>query len=146
MNMFEEIMHRLSSKTRIRSLFKDVHLEDMERIIERLQGIINEKRAAEEEAAEKNKEKEASIEQIRQMLEAKGLSLSDLGAADEAQPKRRRNVSKYNFEYVTKSGDTVQWYGSTTGRLPRDFQAYLEETGKKRLDCVVEGSEQSEEE
>ena len=137
MNMFEEIMHRLSSKTRIRSLFKDVHLEDLERIIERLQSITEEKRAAHEAEQAKNKEKEESIEQIRQMLEAKGLSLSDLGVSEEDQPKKRRNVSKYTFEYVTKSGDTVQWYGSTTGRLPKDFQAYLDETGKKRLDCVI---------
>ena len=137
MNIFDEIMHRLSSKTRIRSLFKDVHLEDLERIIERLQSITEEKRVAHEAEQAKNKEKEESIEQIRQMLEAKGLSLSDLGVSEEDQPKKRRNVSKYTFEYVTKSGDTVQWYGSTTGRLPRDFQAYLDETGKKRLDCVV---------
>ncbi len=137
MNIFDEIMHRLSSKTRIRSLFKDVHLEDLERIIERLQSITEEKRAAHEAEQAKNKEKEESIEQIRQMLEAKGLSLSDLGVSEEDQPKKRRNVSKYTFEYVTKSGDTVQWYGSTTGRLPKDFQAYLDETGKKRLDCVI---------
>ena len=137
MNIFEEIMHRLSSKTRIRSLFKDVHLEDLERIIERLQSITEEKRAAYEAEQAKNKEKEESIEQIRQMLEAKGLSLSDLGVAEDEQPKKRRNVSKYTFEYVTKAGDTVQWFGSTTGRLPKDFQAYLDETGKKRLDCVV---------
>nr|WP_283777721.1 H-NS family nucleoid-associated regulatory protein [Sansalvadorimonas sp. 2012CJ34-2] len=130
-------MHRLSSKTRIRSLFKDVHLEDLERILERLQAITEEKRTSYEAEQAKNKEKEESIEQIRQMLEAKGLSLSDLGVAEDDQPKKRRNVSKYTFEYVTKSGDTVQWYGSTTGRLPKDFQAYLDETGKKRLDCVI---------
>ncbi|MCL6269713.1 H-NS histone family protein [Sansalvadorimonas sp. 2012CJ34-2] len=137
MNIFDEIMHRLSSKTRIRSLFKDVHLEDLERILERLQAITEEKRTSYEAEQAKNKEKEESIEQIRQMLEAKGLSLSDLGVAEDDQPKKRRNVSKYTFEYVTKSGDTVQWYGSTTGRLPKDFQAYLDETGKKRLDCVI---------
>ncbi|WP_281645763.1 H-NS histone family protein [Parendozoicomonas sp. Alg238-R29] len=138
MNMFEEIMHRLSSKTRMRGLFKDVHFEDLERIIDRMNGLLDEKRAAYEADQAKNKQKEESIEQIRKMLEEKGLSLSDLGGSEEAAPKKRRNVSKYTFEYVTKAGDTVQWYGSTTGRLPKDFQAYLDETGKKRLDCVVD--------
>ena len=143
MNMFEEIMHRLSSKTRMRGLFKDTHFEDMERIIDRMNSLLEEKRAAYEEYQAKNKEKEESIEQIRKILEEKGLSLADLGVAEEVAPKKRRNVSKYTFEYVTKAGDTVQWYGSTTGRLPKDFQAYLDETGKKRLDCVVkkEGEE-----
>ena len=32
MNVFDEIMHRLSSKTRIRSLFKDLHVEEIEKI------------------------------------------------------------------------------------------------------------------
>ncbi|CAM3772992.1 H-NS histone family protein [Parendozoicomonas haliclonae] len=142
MNMFEEIMHRLSSKTRMRGLFKDVHLEDMERIVERMQALIDEKRAEQQAAEEKNKEKAESIEQIRKMLEEKGLSLSDLGGSEDALPKKRRNVSKHNFEYVTKAGDTVTWYGSTTGRLPKEFQLYLEETGKKRQDCIVGGSEE----
>ncbi|MTI13723.1 H-NS histone family protein [Sansalvadorimonas verongulae] len=137
MNMFEEIMHRLSSKTRMRGLFKDVHFEDMERIIDRMNSLLEEKRAAYEEDQAKNKEKEESIEQIRKILEEKGLSLADLGATEEVATKKRRNINKYTFEYVTKAGDTVQWYGSTTGRLPKDFQAYLDETGKKRLDCVV---------
>ena len=142
MNMFEEIMHRLSSKTRMRGLFKDVHLEDLERVIERMQGLLEEKRASHEAEQAKNQQKAANIEAVRKMLEEKGLSLSDLGASEEAQPKKRRNVSKYTFEYVTKAGDTVQWYGSTTGRLPKDFQAYLDETGKKRLDCVIKSEDE----
>ncbi len=137
MNMFEEIMHRLSSKTRMRGLFKDVHMEDMDRIVNRMQSLLEEKRDAHEAAQAKDVEKLANIEQIKQMLAEKGLDISDLANLDEAQPKKRRNVSKYTFEYVTKSGDTVQWYGSTTGRLPKDFQSYLDETGKKRLDCVI---------
>ena len=144
MNMFEEILYRLSSKTRMRGLFKDMHLEDMERIIERMQSLVSEKRAEAEAEREKNKEKAENIEQIRKMLEEKGLSLSDLSATDDVQPKKRRNLSKHNFEYVTKTGDTVQWYGSTTGRLPREFQAYLDETGKKRQDCIVGGNNSEE--
>ena len=61
-------------------------------------------------------------------------------------PKRRRNVQKYTFEYQTEAGDTVQWQGATTGRLPRDFQAYLVRTGKKRLQCALEPIEEAIEE
>ncbi len=142
MNMFEEIMHRLSSKTRMRGLFKDTNLEDMERIVERMQTLVAEKRREVEQEKEKNKAKAENIEEIRRILEEKGLSLSDLGGYDDAQPKKRRNVSKHNFQYVTKTGDTVQWYGSTTGRLPKEFQAYLDETGKKRQDCIIDGGKE----
>lgn len=139
MNVFEEIQHRLSSKTRIRSLFKDTHVEDMERIVSRLSDILSEKQNAREKDEEKRQEKMDSIEDIKKLMSDSGVSMTDLGVLElEGTPKRRRNIQKFNFEYQTETGDTIQWKGATTGRLPRDFQAYLERTGKKRLDCALE--------
>ncbi|MGI9274867.1 MAG: hypothetical protein ACR2PT_08475 [Endozoicomonas sp.] len=139
MNVFEEIQHRLSSKTRIRSLFKDVHAEDLERIISRMNDVLAEKLEARERDDEKRKAKLESIDAIKQIMADRGVSLNDLGELEEAVgTKRRRNIQKYTFEYQTEAGDTIQWDGATTGRLPRDFQAYLDRTGKKRLDCVIE--------
>lgn len=43
MNIFDELLHRLGSKTRIRSLFKDVGMDEMERIINRLNEVLEEK-------------------------------------------------------------------------------------------------------
>lgn len=139
MNIFEEVLHRLSSKTRIRSLFKDVHAEDLERIISRLHDVLNEKQQAREKDEEKRKAKMDSIEAIKQIMADRGVSMNDLGVQDqEDAPKRRRNIQKYTFEYETEAGERIKWKGATTGRLPRDFQAYLERTGKKRLDCALE--------
>ena len=139
MNFFDEIMYRLASKTRMRTLFKDTHIDDLQRVIDRMQSLVEEKRSALEARHAKQKEKRASIAEIHQIIEQKGLSLSDLGIAEASSVRTRqqRNIRKLRFEYVTKNGDTVQWYGSTTGRLPADFQAYLKKNGKKRLDCVV---------
>ena len=138
MNVFEEIQHRLSSKTRIRSLFKDVHAEDLERIISRMNDVLAEKLEARDKEDEKRQAKMESIEAIKQIMNDRGVSLDDLGALEVELPKKRRNIQKYTFEYQTEAGDTIQWEGATTGRLPRDFQAYLDRTGKKRLDCVAE--------
>jgi DNA-binding protein H-NS len=137
MNVFEEIHHRLSSKTRIRSLFKDVHVEDLERIISRMNDVLSEKIESRNKDDEKRKAKLESIEAIKQIMADRGVSVEDLDILEEAAPKRRRNVQKFTFEFQTEAGDSVQWDGSTTGRLPRDFQAYLDRTGKKRLDCVI---------
>ena len=143
MNIFDEIQHRLSSKTRIRSLFKDVHVEDLERIIGRMNDVLAEKEEARNEEDEKRKAKQESIEAIKQIMADKGVSVEDLDGLDLAAPKRRRNVQKFIFEYQTEAGDNIQWHGSTTGRLPKDFQAYLERTGKQRLDCAIaEGEEE----
>ena len=138
MNVFEEIQHRLSSKTRIRSLFKDVHVEDLERIIARMNDVLTEKQEARDKEDQKRQAKLESIEAIKKIMSDRGVSLDDLGALEIEAHKKRRNIQKYTFEYKTESGDKVQWEGATTGRLPRDFQAYLERTGKKRLDCVAE--------
>ena len=141
MNIFEEVLHRLSSKTRIRQLFKDVHTEDLERIISRLNDALAEKQEARAKDEEKRKKKQESIEVIKQIMADRGVSMTDLGIGnldlDEAAPKRRRNIQKYTFEYENESGELVKWDGATTGRLPSDFQAYLQRTGKKRLDCAL---------
>lgn len=149
MNIFEEVLHRLSSKTRIRQLFKDVHAEDLERIISRLNDVLVEKQEARAKDEEKRKKKQESIEAIKQIMADRGVSMNDLGVGsnpelDEVAPKRqrRKNIQKYTFEYETESGERKKWEGATTGRLPRDFQAYLERTGKKRLDCALEQIEE----
>ena len=138
MNVFEEIQHRLSSKTRIRSLFKDIHAEDLERIISRMNDVLSEKLEARNKEEEKRKAMLENIEAIKQIMNDRGVSLDDLGTLEIETTKKRRNIQKYTFEYKTEAGDTVQWEGATTGRLPRDFQSYLDRTGKKRLDCVAE--------
>jgi hypothetical protein len=53
MNIFDEIQHRLASKTRIRTLFKDVHIDDIERIVSRLEGVLTEKKNAKNSAMSK---------------------------------------------------------------------------------------------
>ena len=53
MNVFDEVMHRLSSKTRMRGLFKDVHVEDLERIVSRLSDVLDEKKKSVLEEKEK---------------------------------------------------------------------------------------------
>ena len=142
MNIFEELHHRLGSKTRIRSLFKDVNTEDLERIINRMNDVLQEKFNEKEVEEAKREEKKRSIEEVKQAMADRGLSMSDLSLLDEIgkESKRKRNVSKHNFEYQTISGDTVRWYGSTTGRLPKDFQDYLDRTSKKRIDCIVDNN------
>lgn len=146
MNVFEEVLHRLSSKTRIRSLFKDVHVEDLERIISRMNEVLAEKQEVRQKEEARRQAKLNQIESIKKMMAESGVSMDDLGGLEQEAPKRRRNVQKFTFEYQTETGDTVQWQGATTGRLPRDFQAYLERTGKKRLDCALEEIAENEEE
>ncbi|MCL6269754.1 H-NS histone family protein [Sansalvadorimonas sp. 2012CJ34-2] len=137
MNIFDEVMHRLSSKTRMRGLFRDVHVEDLERIVTRLQDVLEEKKAAVEEQQEKIKAKQNSIEVIKKMMDEKGISIEDFGSTAVGE-KKKRNIKRYLFEFQDKSGSNHQWEGSLTGRAPKVFQEYLQRTGKERSDCIIE--------
>ncbi|MTI13587.1 H-NS histone family protein [Sansalvadorimonas verongulae] len=137
MNIFEEIMHRLSSKTRMRGLFRDVHVEDMERIVSRLQDVLDEKRQAVMAEQQKLQAKKDSIDAIRKMMEEQGVSLEDFGQP-AAGEKKKRNIKRYLFEYQDADGGVHQWEGSLTGRAPKLFQDYLQRAGKERADCIIE--------
>ena len=139
MNTFEELLHRLSSKTRIRQLFKDVENTDLERILSRMKGVLEEKQNERDQEEQKRQVKNNSIEAIKQIMADRGVSMGDLGFGEGSPEKSRRNIQKYTFEYETAAGDTVTWQGATTGRLPQEFQSYLERTGKKRMDCIIAG-------
>ena len=143
MNIIDELHHRLSSKTRIRSLFKDVSVQDLEKILGRLNDVYAEKLKVREVEEEKRQKKLDKIKSIQKEMESLGLTLSDFDGASEGgkaakDGRKRRNVSKHTFQYESMSGDAIKWYGSTTGRLPKEFQDFLEKTGKKRTDCIID--------
>ena len=90
MNIFEEVMHRLSSKTRMRSLFRDVHVEDLDRIVIRLRDVLEEKRQSAVEEKEKQQAKQSSIEAIKKMMEEKGVSVEDFGQGLSGRKKEEK--------------------------------------------------------
>ena len=143
MNIFDEIISRLNSKSRIRSLFSDMDAEDMKRIIIRMNSVLDEKFKIKKLEKEQRKEKRNMIIKIQQTMKDNGLSLADFYEQNESisSSKRKTPREKYSFKYITLSGDTVFWYGSAVGRLPKPFQSYLDRTGKKRMDCIVNDSD-----
>ncbi|CAC9656414.1 MAG: H-NS family nucleoid-associated regulatory protein [Candidatus Endonucleobacter bathymodioli] len=141
MNIFDELLHRLSSKTRIRQLLKDVKAPELERILSRMNDTLKEKQLARDSEEENRQLKLQSIDAIKQIMADRGVSMGDLGLGGDSAPRRRRNTQKYTFQYETETGDSSLWEGATTGRLPRGFQTYLHRTGKKRMDCVIENQD-----
>ena len=130
----DEIMHCLSSKTRIRSVVKDLSSVELEKMIGLMGAILDEKKEKVKADAVQKKAKQSSIDAINKLINEKGLSLDDFGVG---HTKKSRNIQRYNFEYSTLSGDRVEWMGALTGRVPKEFQQYLQRTGKKRADCII---------
>ncbi|PJE80613.1 DNA-binding protein H-NS, plasmid [invertebrate metagenome] len=138
MNTIDDILKHLSSKRRVRYLFRDTHISDIEKIIKLMNSILEEKKHKHQAETAKLKARKKYAKEIQKLMVDKGLSLEDLCHELNSSTTTRRSIpTKHNFEYLTLSGDTVQWYGSSTGRVPRDFQRYLDKTGKNRMQCVL---------
>ncbi|MFK0569981.1 hypothetical protein [Endozoicomonas sp.] len=140
MTLLDELHHRLGSKSRIRSLFKDVSVQDLEKMLDRLKEVHGEKLQSRVKEDVKRQKKMSDIAAIQKEMTDLGITLSDFDNLTEPgkSNKRRRTAAKHSFQYKNMAGETVLWEGSTTGRLPRDFQKYLEKTQKKRTECIVE--------
>ncbi len=137
MKLMDELNHRLASKSRMRSLFKDTSVEDLDKVLNRLREIYEEKLQAKAELDVQRQKKLKDIALIQKEMVDLGLTLADLDTCESVNT-RRKTATRHTFEYQNAAGETVYWHGSSTGRVPKEFQAFLNRTQKKRMDCVVE--------
>ena len=108
-------------------------------MLDRLKEVHEEKLQSKVKEDANRQKKMTDIAAIQKEMAELGITLSDLDNINEPgkSSKRRRTVAKHTFQYKNSAGEKVLWKGSTTGRLPKDFQEYLEKTQKKRAECIV---------
>ena len=140
MNIFDEALSVLKSKVQVRKLFYDMHAEDLQRVIGRIEAIYEEKLMAQMEVEEEQARKKDALDEVVKQMKELGLSLGDIkGLVDDKSSDGRKGKTRqrYLFLYESVDGASVDWEGATTGRIPADFSAYLERTGKDRKACIV---------
>ncbi|WP_419534859.1 hypothetical protein [Endozoicomonas sp.] len=140
MNIFDEALSVLKSKVQVRKLFHDMHAEDLQRVIGRIEAIYEEKLMAQMEVEEEQARKKDALDEVVKQMKELGLSLGDIkGLVDDKSSDGRKGKTRqrYLFRYESVDGASVDWEGATTGRIPADFSAYLERTGKDRKACIV---------
>ena len=134
----DNLLSILRSKTRLRQLLKPMHPEDIQHVMVRIGYVLEEKRQDEAAAKEKQRQRQSQVDEIRTLMNEQGLTLKDLGDSGRKVRKPRQPTMRYTFQYQSGDGESRCWKGSKTGRLPLDFKVYLERTGKKRMECIVE--------
>ncbi len=142
MNIFDEVLSTLRSKVQVRKLFHDTHAEDLQRLIGRVEAIYEEKVMAQLEVEKQKAHKKEALEAVARQMKKLGLSTADMKAmvsdkGKSSDGRKGKTRQRYLFRYETKEGSSVEWEGATTGRVPTDFTAYLERTGKDRKSCIV---------
>ncbi|WP_330924317.1 H-NS family nucleoid-associated regulatory protein [Candidatus Sororendozoicomonas aggregata] len=138
MNIFEEAIDILKSKVQMRKLFQDMHVEDLQRVVSRIESIYDEKLQLQHEQQQQQSRKREAVEAVVNQMKELGLSLEDLGAISVGTSTRKHKPrERFVFSYETKDGNSVNWEGVTTGRIPAEFSEFLQRTGKDRKDCIV---------
>ena len=129
----------LSSMNNIRTLraqSRDVDLEVLEEIVQKLESIIRERRAAEEAQAAEAREKAEKLAMYLELLLEDGISptelMTGLSPGTDGRKKRAKRPAKYH--YRDEHGEMKTWTGQ--GRTPSPIKIALE-NGQSLNDFLI---------
>ncbi|WP_249555161.1 H-NS family nucleoid-associated regulatory protein [Shewanella sp. 8A] len=114
-----EFLEILTHGRRFKAAVKDLSVEELRDLAAKLDKILVERESMEAEEQQAIAARNAKIEEIRQQMEAVGLSIDDLGgvAVKASIKKRAPRPAKYQIEV---DGEVIQWTGQ--GRMPTVFK------------------------
>ncbi|MFQ1050434.1 H-NS family nucleoid-associated regulatory protein [Avibacterium paragallinarum] len=118
----------------LRAIAKDVELEQLEEILEKIKIVIEEKREALAKIAQQKAEKLKALEEVHNLLREKGISTEELLSSsinNVGKTKQPARPAKYQY---TDNGRVRTWTGK--GRTPLAIQRELE-AGKSLSDFEI---------
>lgn len=132
-------MKYLNNIRSLRAQSRDLSLETLQEIKEKLDALVDE-RVKEDSQAKAELEKRArKLQQYRDMMEADGIHPSEVaeamtaGSALHRVKKRAARPAKYS--YIDENGESKTWTGQ--GRTPAIIKKAIEEQGKKLDDFLL---------
>jgi DNA-binding protein H-NS len=116
----------LTHGRRLAGAVNSLSSEELTQVVEKLNKIIESRKAKDIQQAVAEQQKQAKLKDIRQQLEDAGLAIEDL-TAGAAVKSARRTGSKRPVKYVLtdKDGNKHPWTG--IGRMPKVFAHALAE-------------------
>ena len=124
MNEFTAV---LCHARRFKSAVKELSVEQLEEVKQKLEKIIVDRTKELEEQMKGEVERQAKIKKIQEMLAADGIDLEELQTSSvKKSVKRAPRAPKY--EIKNEAGERVTWTGQ--GRMPNVFKHQIEK-GKK---------------
>jgi DNA-binding protein H-NS len=126
----------LTHGRRLQGAVKELSVEELETVADKLNSIIDNRKAKELEQQEAAKEKNEKLNEILAQLEAAGLDVNDLQKAEPAK-KSTKVGKKRPVKYILKdsAGNEHKWTG--IGRMPKVFKAELD-SGKSLDSYLIE--------
>jgi len=114
-----EFLRIITHARRLKSATKDLSVEQLKETVGKLEGIIEDRIAEEEEAVMAQKERLEKIRKYNEMLASDGINPDELLATPgEKTGKRAPRPAKY--EIWNDAGERITWTGQ--GRMPNVFK------------------------
>ena len=118
-----EFVRIITHARRFKSSVKELGIEQLEEVKNKLQKIIDDRKAEEEAALQENKERLEKIRKYKDMLAADGIEPDELQDALLQRPGKRA-PRKPKYEIWNEDGEHITWTGQ--GRMPNIFKARVE--------------------
>nr|ELR5107166.1 DNA-binding transcriptional regulator H-NS [Providencia rettgeri] len=134
-----EPLKALNNIRTLRAQAREVTLESLEEMLEKLTVVVEERRDEENQARAELEERNRKLEKVREMILEQGVDLNDLlqtmdsGKGTSTRAKRAARPAKY--KYVDENGETKTWTGQ--GRTPAVIKVAIEEQGKSLDDFLI---------
>lgn len=134
-----ESLKALNNIRTLRAQAREVNLESLEEMLEKLTVVVAERREEESQARAEVEERNRKLEKVREMILEQGVDLHDLiqtmdsGKSTGTRTKRAARPAKY--KYVDENGETKTWTGQ--GRTPAVIKIAMKEQGKSLDDFLI---------
>lgn len=140
MSEVESVRKILSNIRSLRAFAREVDFALLEDMAEKLNSVVEERRADAEREAQERQQRETRKRELLEMINSEGFSVSELLGDSTAKAGRKKRVvqqvpAKYQFEV---NGEMQYWTGR--GRKPKAIEEALA-AGKKLDDFLIPDSE-----
>ncbi|KAB7671956.1 H-NS family nucleoid-associated regulatory protein [Plesiomonas shigelloides] len=125
--MSQEIISLFKNIRSLRAFAREVDLETLESVLEKLTVVVEERREELSTLKAQEEERARKLEQYREMLKEDGIDLNDLldiVAKEPAKKQSKRAPRAPKYEYLDENGEVKTWTGQ--GRTPSVIAKALE--------------------
>ena len=120
-----DVLKVLTNIRSLRVIARDLALEQLESILEKIQLVVAEKKEELLKAQQEENDRQERIAKYKELLKQEGITTDELAeilGSNVVRKKRESRPSKY--QYVDENGVTKTWTGQ--GRTPKAIQVQLD--------------------
>ena len=126
MNETNELLTTLLNIRTLRSVSKDISLEDLELALDKLTIVVIERQEKAKQALAEDASRLAKLEEYRQLMLEDGIDINELiGTVNNEPKKRKRAPLPPKYRFLDENGLEKTWTGQ--GRTPSLLKIKLDE-------------------